>query len=214
MTEIRMTIPECPACFRPHSDSIHASPMPPKGTPLEIARRTVREIGRRRALNLPAPPPAPECGGKLWLDLMTGRVRCEGCEQSWDFAGTTHNCSDCGCKYEGGHTWAAGAAVTGATAEWIAAAGITDKTTITGWDEEMRRAWQARQPGALQLSKSPALDPPLTSAQLRGKADTDWLLRNVERAKLPSATIARQRKDQGERAAKKAKQPPRPPRGW
>lgn len=181
MTEIRMTVPECPACFRPDAESIHASPAVVEEQALVPRRR------RRHPLT----PPAPECGGKLWLDLLTGRVRCKGCGFSWDFAGTTHNCSDCGCKYEGGHTWAEGAAVTGATAEWIAAAGITDKTTITGWDEEKRQKWLAGQPGApsspprLRLREDRLrVDPELTPEELLSKAESELLLRQIEQAPI------------------------------
>ncbi len=43
-------------------------------------------------------------GGRLWIDINSGQIRCNGCGKIWSLEDTTHYCS-CGAKYTGGEIW-------------------------------------------------------------------------------------------------------------
>lgn len=47
-----------------------------------------------------------ECpqNGKMWIDIQTGTVKCNGCGDSWSLENTENHCS-CGAIFKGGEIW-------------------------------------------------------------------------------------------------------------
>jgi hypothetical protein len=42
--------------------------------------------------------------GRLWIDILSGTVACDGCSKSWSLEESTFYCS-CGAKFVGGEIW-------------------------------------------------------------------------------------------------------------
>lgn len=85
--------------------------------------------------------------GKLWIDLYSGYIQCDGCNETWEIEDTIHYCG-CGAKYQGGEIWYGMETelVQYAHLQWVQEVGLctgTMQTQFIGWSKQPRRTMPA-----------------------------------------------------------------------
>ena len=75
--------------------------------------------------------------GKLWIDILTGTVKCNKCNKEWSLEESVHYCS-CGAKFKGGELWTGMAAEIGRLGNltWLRRLGVrkgVPQKEFIGW---------------------------------------------------------------------------------